>query len=232
MDLCFCILSHGKPLLTLRCVENLHKLGCDSIIVLDNGSSSEDISLLQNGIAGMAELHMSSTNLGITVGRNKLGELARSAAADRLVFLDNDQFPNDFAISAYRKKADGVVLGAEAWVMNDDFKPVKPVKNTGDVFSYVGCGGMCIDMEVWTKLGGFDPQFSPYYFEDPDFCFRCLDNNIELEVLPPHAVFHEAHSTLSMKKDRMVAFLSNYRKLKRKWDGRGDILQRGVAKWE
>ena len=94
MLLAFCILSHGKPALTTRCVDNLRRVGASDIIVLDNGSSHDDFVLLSAGIDGKAKLQRSDVNLGITRGRIALADAADQAGARRIVFLDNDQFPN------------------------------------------------------------------------------------------------------------------------------------------
>jgi hypothetical protein len=171
-------------------------------------------------------------NLGITRGRIALADVADRMGARRIVFLDNDQFPTKHAISAYDAKPAGHMLGAEAWSVNGDFKPISMVWGDGERFTYVGCGGLCVDMADWRLVGGFDPQFSPYYFEDPDFCMRAFDAGLSMHPMRKEHVVHEAHSTLSGKKDRMAMFLSNYVKFRNKWSGRKDLLQRGVISWD
>jgi GT2 family glycosyltransferase len=231
MSLAFCILSHGKPLLTSRCVDNLSRHGASNIIILDNGSGADDFSLLTERANHKATIRRSESNLGITRGRIALADIAEDMGARRIVFLDNDQFPTKQAMSAYECKPQGHLLGAEAWAINQDFKPVSMVWGDGEHFTYVGCGGLCVDVDDWKAVGGFDPQFSPYYFEDPDFCLRAFDMGFSMHPMRKDFVVHEAHSTLSGKKDRMAMFLSNYVKFRNKWSGRRDLLQRGVISW-
>lgn len=232
MLLIFCILSHGKPLLTIRCVDNLRRLGASRILVLDNGSSEDEYKLLVDGLGEKAITRRSDVNLGVTGGRILLAKTAEELGARRIVFLDNDQFPTDGAMSMYDSKPGRHLIGAEAWAMNGDFKPISMVWEDGEKFTYVGCGGLCVDIEDWNSIGGFDPRFSPYYFEDPDFCMRAFDAGMTMHPMRKHYVVHEAHSTLAHKRDRMTMFLSNYIKFRNKWIGRKDLLQRGVVSWD
>jgi GT2 family glycosyltransferase len=227
----FCILSHGKPMLTLRCVSHLLDLGTESVLVLDNGSTAEDYKFLIDNTDSRIHILRSEVNLGITSGRVRLADNAHNMGATRIVFIDNDQFPSSHAMTLYKNKPANCIVGAEAWAMDVRFQPTKIVVDEGESFTYVGCGGMCIDMSDWLSIGGFDERFSPYYFEDPDFCLRAIDAGIRLVPMQRHYVLHEAHSTLSAKKDRMSVFLSNYIKFRDKWKGRVDLLQRGKISW-
>ena len=38
--------------------------------------------------------------------------------------------------------------------------------------------------DVWKKLGGFDEQFYPVWFEDVDFCRRAVDAGYRIEYVP------------------------------------------------
>lgn len=232
MNIVYLILSHGRPRLTIRCIENLLLHDVKNIIIFDNGSNDEDFSVLNNSVVKKISIIKNGENLGITLGRIELAKLAISRGFDRLVFLDNDQFPSRHAVDKYISKKSGVLLGAEAWSMNDDFRPIKPISKNEEKFTYIGCGGMCVDSDAWTRIGGFDHQFSPYYFEDPDFCLRAKDLNYSFDVMRPDLVFHEAHGTLGLKKDRMTVFYKNYLRFKDKWKDRKDLLQQGVAKWD
>jgi N-acetylglucosaminyl-diphospho-decaprenol L-rhamnosyltransferase len=45
--------------------------------------------------------------------------------------------------------------------------------------------------DVWGKLGGFDEQFYPVWFEDVDFCRRALDAGYRIRYEPVAAASHE-----------------------------------------
>ena len=62
------------------------------------------------------------------------------------------------------------ITGAEAWKMNNQFYPIRKIKNKSDSYSYVGCGGMMVKGDLFEELGKFDERFFKY-FEDPDICF-------------------------------------------------------------
>jgi len=54
---------------------------------------------------------------------------------------------------------------------------------------------LMIRRDVWKKLGGFDEQFHPIWFEDVDFCRRAWDAGLQIEYLPNVLGCHEgAHS--------------------------------------
>lgn len=54
---------------------------------------------------------------------------------------------------------------------------------------------MMMRREVWEKLGGFDEQFYPIWFEDVDFCRRAVDAGVRIEYCPEVFAAHAgAHS--------------------------------------
>src|SRR5579871_1360554 len=49
--------------------------------------------------------------------------------------------------------------------------------------------------EIWKRLGGFDEQFHPLWFEDVDFCKRARDLNYKCVYVPSVSAVHRgAHS--------------------------------------
>jgi N-acetylglucosaminyl-diphospho-decaprenol L-rhamnosyltransferase len=45
--------------------------------------------------------------------------------------------------------------------------------------------------DVWAKLGGFDEQFYPVWFEDVDFCWRAVDAGYQIEYSPAAMARHK-----------------------------------------
>jgi GT2 family glycosyltransferase len=72
------------------------------------------------------------------------------------------------------------LVGADAWLMDSSFMPRHNCKKKGDPYTYVGCGGMMVKKEVVDRLGLFDEQFNPAYFEDPDFNFRAREAGFKI----------------------------------------------------
>jgi N-acetylglucosaminyl-diphospho-decaprenol L-rhamnosyltransferase len=53
--------------------------------------------------------------------------------------------------------------------------------------------------EVWQRLGGFDTQFYPLWFEDVDFCKRTRDLGLKIQYLPQVVALHQGgHSIASL----------------------------------
>jgi N-acetylglucosaminyl-diphospho-decaprenol L-rhamnosyltransferase len=53
--------------------------------------------------------------------------------------------------------------------------------------------------EVWQRLGGFDTQFYPLWFEDVDFCKRARDLGLKIQYVPQVTALHRGgHSIASL----------------------------------
>jgi GT2 family glycosyltransferase len=53
--------------------------------------------------------------------------------------------------------------------------------------------------EVWQRLGGFDTQFYPVWFEDVDFCKRARDLGLKIQYVPHVTARHQGgHSIASL----------------------------------
>ena len=51
--------------------------------------------------------------------------------------------------------------------------------------------------EVWQRLGGFDTQFYPLWFEDVDFCKRASDLGLKIKYVPQVTAFHEGGHSIA-----------------------------------
>ncbi len=51
--------------------------------------------------------------------------------------------------------------------------------------------------EVWQRLGGFDTQFYPLWFEDVDFCKRASDLGLKIKYVPQVMAFHEGGHSIA-----------------------------------
>lgn len=53
--------------------------------------------------------------------------------------------------------------------------------------------------DVWQRLGGFDTQFDPVWFEDVDFCKRAYDLGVKIQYVPQVTARHDGgHSIATM----------------------------------
>jgi hypothetical protein len=51
--------------------------------------------------------------------------------------------------------------------------------------------------EVWQRLGGFDTQFYPLWFEDVDFCKRARDLGLKIRYLPQVTARHQGGHSIA-----------------------------------
>jgi GT2 family glycosyltransferase len=51
--------------------------------------------------------------------------------------------------------------------------------------------------EVWHRLGGFDTQFYPVWFEDVDFCKRARDFGLKIQYLPQITARHQGGHSIA-----------------------------------
>ena len=51
--------------------------------------------------------------------------------------------------------------------------------------------------EVWQRLGGFDTQFYPLWFEDVDFCKRASDLGLRIQYVPQVTAIHQGGHSIA-----------------------------------
>ncbi len=66
---------------------------------------------------------------------------------------------------------------------------------------------LMVRRDVWTKLGGFDEQFYPVWFEDVDFCRRAVDAGYQIAYVPSVMARHEGgHSVGKIPEGRRATY--------------------------
>ena len=70
--------------------------------------------------------------------------------------------------------------------------------------------------EVFEDIGLFDTQFNPKYFEDPDFCFRAIQNGYKVGRCVDNVIEHQKHD-LTLSSQERVFFMRNLRIVQNKW---------------
>jgi len=203
---------HGQLSLTLRCLRALASSGDAStfeVIIVDDASPDDSADVLPR-IEGLVYLKNES-NLGF-IGSCNAGALA--ARGEFVVFLNNDtlaqpgwldsllatfaRFP-DTGLAGSKlvypdgrlQEAGGIVYrsGAAAnYGRNAD--PTAPRFNFAREVDY--CSGACIAIpaKLFSQLGGFDPHYSPAYYEDTDLGMRIREAGLKVRYQPASVVVH------------------------------------------
>jgi hypothetical protein len=185
------------------------------IIVVDNGSTDDSVELVQSTYAHV-RLVRSDANLGFAEGNN-LG--ARAAAADWLVFLNNDTVvePDWLAtLDAERSsKSEFEVFTSRIVFLDeptrldsagDDYYRAGGARKIGhgesqdsgsvsrEVFGACGAA-MVIRRALFESLGGFDPRFFMVY-EDVDLSYRARLRGVRIWYAADAIVRHAGSGSI------------------------------------
>jgi GT2 family glycosyltransferase len=230
-------LVHNQLHVTKAFVKHLFENTTDfRLIFVDNASTDDTPAYLEEGEKdGKWTVSRNKSNTGIVNART---EAAKLVTSNYFMNIDNDQYVQpgwlDSLFNLIDKGYD--IVGPEAWLMlppsspgmivTEQYKvhtrayfPVKRATQPKDQYTYVGCGGMLIKKEVYDKIGLFDPEYNPAYFEDPDFNFRALKAGFKFAWDPNCKVTHLAHQTTNFQKNfnKNAQFMKSYFAFQRKW---------------
>jgi len=192
------------------------------LVIVDNGSTDGTKEYLEKIDRDNVHIISLDHNSGVIDGRNTGYEKSKHLEYDYLLFLDNDQFVEKEWLDQhlfFMKQGLYDVLGVEAWEMSENFRPLRIAQNPTDYYTYVGAGGMLIRRRVVEEIGLFDTNFSPMYFEDPDFNFRCHKRGFHLGWNPYARIMHKPHQTMSIisQEDKHKNFRKSLKYFREKW---------------
>ncbi|HEY5049181.1 MAG TPA: glycosyltransferase [Rhizomicrobium sp.] len=208
------------------------------VIVVDDGSSDEtlEIARFANGIRVLrhetARGYVESCNDG-----------AAHANGEFVVFLNNDTEATarwlDELILIYRsfdnvgllgsklvypdgrlQEAGGIIWASgNPWNVGRGGNAHDPRYNYLRQADYVSGAAMMLPRDVWVKVGGFDAEFSPGYFEDTDLAMKVREAGHLVVYVPTSTIVHfEGKSAGTDVASGMKRFQEiNRPKFKRKW---------------
>ncbi len=183
---------------------NKYKKGKYEIIVVDDASIDNSVTYLQS-LANIQFLQ-NPKNVGFS---KTVNYGVAKASGEIILLLNTDVYPesgfleplvanfNDnevFAVGCMDKSVekDGYILrgrGIGSW------KRGFLVHSRGEVDAkdtlWVSGGSGAFRKSIWDKLGGLDPLFSPFYWEDIDLSYRALKSGYKLIFEPKSVVYHE-----------------------------------------
>jgi len=193
---CVVLLNWNQPELTIKCVRCL--LGQQvpegfSTVVIDNGSTAENVAILQAGLGGECLLLRNGENLGFAGGMNIGIEHARQHHFEYVWLLNNDAFPDAGCLARLVAAADAdpsLAAITPKLVQTDDTTqelggriewetagllplPHGPLPRPTPVGWFITGAALLIRMSALENDVAFDPRFFAY-FEESDLCTRLI----------------------------------------------------------
>ena len=188
------------------------------VIVVDDASQDESLEFLSKNFPQVRVVPLpvnhgfgGACNKGISLARNRIVFLLNSdvivkdGCIPRLVahFKNPDVFTVQPKMLAWDGKQlnGGLNMHYEMFgyfcLQNErDLPRLQYVEEPGPTIYAIG-GAMIFDKVKWDALGGFDPMFAPFCWEDIDVSYRALKRGWDVIYEPGSEVIHKDHGTLS-----------------------------------
>lgn len=186
------------------------------IVCVDNGSCFENLTHLYRSEVQMRIIELKH-NHGFGDANNIAAKVARG---DFLLFLNNDAFlcpgaisemlhtfemhPNCGAAGAVLRYPDGAVQEAGCSI-NEDGTAVRHGRSSKNFnpntlprfvpVDYVSGACLMIRSRDFLSWGGFDPVYSPAYYEDADLCFRVRQKGKVVYLAKQAQCYHVENAT-------------------------------------
>ena len=212
-------LNRDKPLMTRTAAIAVatSKLAVPfEILCVDNGSTAENLSKLQQ-----SEVEMRLLELQENKGYGEANNLAAMAArGEFLLFLNNDAFIQPGAVRemlfAFHSIQDCGAVGAvlrypdgriqeAGCTLHPDGTAIRRGRDDPyfrrdslprfEAVDYVSGACIMIKREDFIEMGGFDPIYSPAYYEDTDFCLRLREKGKSVYLASRAECFHIENAT-------------------------------------
>lgn len=208
---------------TLTCLRTLAQMPPTTpfeVIVVDDGSSDETVEALPQ-IEGI-RFHRRGANGGFVAACNDGAALAEG---EHLVFLNNDTIPQPGWLEALVRTLDEVpgagLVGAQllyqdgrlqeaggvvfsdgsCWSYGRFGSPDDPRYSYVRDCDYVTGAAIAVRRELFEAVGGFDPRYSPAYYEDTDLAFAVRASGARVIYQPAARVVHTEGGTAGTNPD-------------------------------
>ncbi len=202
---------------TLNCIKSFrdtHEKCSYEIIVIDDCSTDETHEVLSN--CKTIRYFRNEENSGFL---NSCNNASQYALGKYIVLLNNDTLvlPGwlDSLVDTYNEYPDAGLVGSKLIYPNGrlqesggviwedasginygrDDDPDKPQYNFLREVDYCSGACLCIPKSIWEELQGFDPLFTPAYYEDTDLAFRIRQKGYRVLYQPLSQVIHVEGAT-------------------------------------
>lgn len=202
-------------------VRAVHRAGGrHQVLVVDNGSTDDSVEWLRRKHPEVDVLILSE-NLGFSEGNNRGVAEARH---DIVLLLNNDMIvaedflgpllegfgdPEVFAVTAQvefpagrRREETGHTRGSfRAGYLHLEHAPIRPFHSARRYVPvlWAGGGSSAFRRDRFLELGGFDPIFSPCYFEDTDLSYRAWRRGWRVLLAADSRVLHKHRSSTAKR---------------------------------
>jgi GT2 family glycosyltransferase len=202
--------------LTRACLGSLvltQGFGDMEVIVVDDASTDATQSELEKWIG--VRVIKNDVNEGFNVSASRGAEAARGAY---ILFLNNDTlvFPDAIgwllrafaddqvaAVGARLVYPNGKLAEAGAYVDTDGYshgvgrhaRATHPRFCVPRDVPYCSAAALMVTTSVFRRVGGFDPEFAPAYYEDADLCFAVRAAGLRVRYEPRAVVIHRESMT-------------------------------------
>ena len=216
------ILNWNGRDLTLDCLKSLSKVKYDNckILVLDNGSSDDSVSVIKKEYPNVEILRLDK-NIGYAAGNNAGFDHIKKNNSDYVIFINNDTIVDkNFIEPLVKPLTENSTIGQtvpKIFYSNDPnriwYAGGKVNKWLGlvyhdgirkfDIESFkiskftdyaTGCC-FCMRYEDYDELGGFDASL-PMYGEDVDLSLRIKDNGKKVMFVPESTIWHKVSASV------------------------------------
>jgi GT2 family glycosyltransferase len=204
---------HGQYAVTRRCLAAIAYAPTQvpyEVVVVDDGSPDDSAALIQAEAPGVRLIchdYARGFNQACCSG-------TAAARAPFLVLLNNDtepcahwleelldpfeRWPDTGLVGAQLifpdgrlQEAGGIVWGnGEPWNYGRHGNPYDPRHAYSRQVDYVSGAAMASPSQLWRRVGGFSPEFSPAYYEDTDLAFKVRQAGCSVRYAPLARVIH------------------------------------------
>ena len=167
----------------------------------------------------------------------------REATGDLVILLNNDVVPQKGFLSPVLRhfsdsKVFAVTLNEKTWGWARLFWQGGFIQlgdggqsNEAHVSAWASGGSAVFRKTIWQKLGGFDPVYEPFYWEDVDLGYRAWKSGYKIYWEPKAVVDHRHESTTSKFSHRYVQSIQERNRLLFIWRNINDKALRRQHWW-
>jgi GT2 family glycosyltransferase len=201
---------------------NLHRYARDVDIVLVNDASTQED--CEKGVAWWQSIrpnikyYKNLENIGFGGSMNIGAKIAMHHGAEALIFLSNDVIIiGDFLSQIEKKLSNDVLIGGELIYWDSGWNTFE-YEGKKYILPYANGWLVACTTEVWRKIGGFDPIYGFYDYEDIDLSTKATLLGYNIVALNNPNLKHIGGATIAkVNPDRAKNTEENRQKYLNKW---------------